>query len=286
MEKIIFKNKYNKEIILSDHAPYILKKLNGLDSSANINLIKSPLQDGKTFNNSSFNEKSLSIELALISQDDKEMYELRKKLNNVFNPKNGECTLQYEYGDYKRDIKVRVKNTPKYKEDYKSDNRILDTIIHLVAPSPFWQNIYTESKLIATWTGGLTFPLSLGTSFATKGSPRLDVINDGDLETPLIIKFRGPAINPIIKNLRTNEFIKVKKELKENDLLEVNTEFGNKKVTIKKEDGQIINAFNFIDLNSTFFNLKVGRNVIECDSDDGSTKSKIKIDWKLRYAGI
>ena len=66
----------------------------------------------------------------------------------------------------------------------------------------------------------------------------------------------------------------------------ITTAFGNKKVEIHKEDGAIINAFQYIDLNSIFFQLRPGRNVLRFNAAAGSTNAIIEISYKRKYIGI
>jgi hypothetical protein len=111
-------------------------------------------------------------------------------------------------------------------------------------------------------------------------------MNKGDVITPIRIEFYGPASNPSIINETINEFIKVNKELEEDEILIVDTSFGNKKVMIQKGDKTIENAFGYIDLDSSFWQLAVGKNIIRYTSDDDSEKARVKISYKNRYIGV
>lgn len=289
MEKIVFTNKsINKTIEFTDGlGNFILKNISGTGSlQANNYLVKTPNQDGKSFRGSDMEERLISLEVAIVSEDEEQLHKLKRKISKIINPKAGVCELKYVYPGGENLIDVIIETAPSF-DSKETDTRILNSIIHLIGPDPFWKSVYTNSEIITTWVGGLSFPISFPNSFATKGSPDVLIENNGDVETPVIIKFRGPATNPIITNDSTEEFIKVNKSLTVDQILHVSTHFGNKYVEIEDlTTGDRTNVFNWIDLNSNFFKLKVGQNIIVCNSDEGAEEATITVEWKERYTGV
>ncbi len=55
---------------------------------------------------------------------------------------------------------------------------------------------------------------------------------------------------------------------------------------IEDENGVQTNVFNWIDLESSFFQLQVGDNELEYNSNNDSTKSRVIISYKNRYVGV
>ena len=100
------------------------------------------------------------------------------------------------------------------------------------------------------------------------------------MATPVEIEFTGPAINPTVTNLTTGELMKVNRLLDANDVLEISTAFGDKYVKI---NGQ--NAFHYIDLDSTFWQLQPGDNILSYTSNNDSINTKVIVKWKNRYVG-
>ena len=90
---------------------------------------------------------------------------------------------------------------------------------------------------------------------------------------------------PCVINHATGEFIKVERTLTTDDTLYITTEFGNKKVEIER-NGVRNNAFNYIDLDSTFFQLKVGDNMIEYTTDNDLEPQSVEIRYRNRYLGV
>lgn len=157
-------------------------------------------------------------------------------------------------------------------------------VIDIVCPNPFWKDIVIGDQ-ISTWIGGWKFKFKLPFKFKQKGEPKKNIFNDGHVETPVEIIFKGPAVNPKVLNSTTGEFIKVDRTLTSDDTLYITTEFGNKKVEIER-DGVRANAFNYIDLDSTFFKLKVGDNTIEYSTQNELEPQSVEIRYRNRYLGV
>src|SRR5699024_451552 len=111
-------------------------------------------------------------------------------------------------------------------------------LIQLYCLEPYWLDIYESGELIQTWLKGFQFPLKLPFQLRQRGETMKNIYNEGDVETPVEIIFKGPAVNPSVTNITTNEFIKVNRELKSDDTLYITTERGNKKVEIKRGSGE------------------------------------------------
>ena len=128
--------------------------------------------------------------------------------------------------------------------------------------------------------GGLKFNLQLPSKFSSRGFKR-KAINSGDVDAPVKIEFIGPATNPSVINETTGKVIQVNRELGASDVLTISTEFGKKYVRINGD-----NAFHYIDLTSSFWNLIPGENILSYKSNNDSINTRVKIKWKNRYLDI
>lgn len=107
-------------------------------------------------------------------------------------------------------------------------------------------------------------------------------VNSGQVAAPVVIKIVGACVNPRIDNESTGEFIKFKNlTMVATDTLEIDTTFGQKKVLL---NGQ--NVFNKLDFSSTFFNLKIGENLIEFTDDTGSTTATIHFIYRNLFITV
>lgn len=279
-EKIIYENDRGQKVEIAYSFPYFLQQLLGADGTdADITKVKGVGQDGTSITNVRLADRSLQILGAIKGDTKEEIARYRGKLLQVFNPKT-KGWLQYEYGDIKRRIRCQVEKAPAFSKQNRSF-KYQDFLIDLLCPTPFWLDEIETSEEIVTWIGGMKFPLVLPTAFAMKGPKVKNIINQGDVETPVRIEFAGPATNPRITKRDTGEYIQVNRQLVHGDTLVVTTDFGAKRVEI---NGQ--NAFNWIDMGSTFWSLGVGDNVIEYSSDDPVEPASVSISYRNRYVGV
>lgn len=282
MEKVTFINSKGQSIQLGNDAPFILTKIEGTGAvSTNIHTQKSPYQDGETYISNDLEPRSLPMQIMILAETIEEMMNCRRRISNVFNPKLGPGTLVYEIGNIKREIKAISELAPVLPDSGEFKDVMQPGLINLYAPNPLWLDEFEPSEEIVTWIGGLRFPLRLPTTFSKKGPKKINIVNNGDVETPVKIKFKGPATNPRIINHTMNEYIQVNRTLLQDDVLVITTEFGNKRVEINGE-----NVFNWIDLGSKFWQLEVGDNIVEYMSDDEVESAAVQISYRNRYIGV
>ncbi len=283
MEKLTFTNSKGQSVELGGNAPFILTKIEGTGAvDVNIQSQKSPYQDGSTYLDNTLEPRPISIEVMLLADTIGEMTENRHRLLKVFNPKLGPGRLVYQLGNIKREIEAISELAPVFSDAGDFKDTMQPGLMQLYCPSPFWLDEFETSEEIITWIGGIRFPLRLPTGFATAGDKIINVINKGDVETPIKLEIYGPATNPKITKRETGEYLKVKRELTADDVVVVTTDFGNKRIELNGE-----NAFNILDLpDSNFFSLDIGDNVIELTTEDVTNNANVKISYRNRYIGI
>lgn len=219
---------------------------------------------------------SISFDYCNLKNDNIE----RQRLIKFFNPKS-QGILTVNYCGIERYIVYEVES---FSETRKSLHEPLSFSVNLICPEPYFKDIII-GETISTYIGGWKFKFKLPFRFKQKGEPKKNIYNDGHVETPVEIIFKGPAINPSVINHATGEFIKVERTLTSDDTLYITTEFGNKKVEIER-NGVRENAFHYIDLDSTFFQLKVGDNMIEYATDNELEPQSVEIRYRNRYIGV
>ncbi|MDT7986925.1 phage tail family protein [Clostridium perfringens] len=282
-QKIIFSNKLG-EIEFSNKRPIIINELDGFSElKASMETSKAVKQDGETVDSVTFETRQLVIKFTIMADTIEELFRIRSRVIKIFNPKI-KSQLIYDYAGIKRKIECRAESTPAIV--LKSNTIACEGDITLLAnENPFWEDIYESGELISTWIGGWKFKFKLPFSFKKRGESKKNVYNDGHIETPVEIIFKGPALNPSITNSTTGEFIKVDRELTTDDTLYIKTNFGEKKVEIER-NGIRENAFHYIDLDSTFFNLELGDNLIEYRTENDLEPQSVEIRYRNRYIGV
>lgn len=283
MEEIIIINKNGEKIVLGNQGPFFLEKIDGVgEVPVALENQKAPKQDGSNYLGNVLDNRAISIEGTIITKGDPNaVLAARRLMQQVLNPKLGEVIIAYQ----DKEIRGIAETTPVFPGGSGSKGLYYQKyLIHLICHEPFWLDPYFESREMSYLMGGLSFPLLLPTRFSERSFRRI-FENKGDVATPVKIEFKGPAINPTVQNNTTGQLIRVKRELAENDVLYINTEFGNKKVEIET-NGDRVNAFNWIDLQSEFFQLITGENILEYNSNNDSKKTRVVVRYKNRYVGV
>jgi hypothetical protein len=279
VDKIIITNQNEESITLGNESPYFLQILEGASEvPVTIESQKAPKQDGSTYFNNTLENRAITIEGMIVTKNNpSSINEARRKMQRVLNPKLGEVTITYQG----KEIKGIVETTPVFPGgDGNKGIYYQKYLINLLCHQPFWLEPFYESREMSYIMGGLSFKLSLPTTFSNRGFKRM-ATNDGDVSTPVEIEFKGPAINPTVTNETTGEFVRVNRELGEEDVLTVSTAFGEKYVRINGE-----NAFHYIDLDSTFWQLMPGENILSYASNNDSVNTRVSVKWKNRYIGL
>ena len=289
-EKLIYENDRGESIEIAYSFPYFLKQLLGADGTdADITKVKGVGQDGSTVTNVNLADRELRV-LASIKGDTKEeIAKYRAELLKIFNPKV-QGWLQYEYGDIKRRIRCQVENAPVFSKQNKSF-KYQDFLIDLIAPNPYWQDISTIKEEVAIWRGAFEFPLEIVEEGIEMGyrEPSLivNIFNKGDVACGMRIQFKALAtvVNPSLFNVNTREYFKINRVMEAGEIITVTTHFQNKRVELYK-NGVTSNAFNWIDLESTFLQLEVGDNLFRYDADEGIENLEVSIYYTPQYLGV
>lgn len=289
-EKIIYTNSRGQSVELSNSEPFIVNKIEGMGNPpTEIHTQKSPFQDGTTYIDTNLEDREIEFEVMILANNQTQLFEYRRQLCEVFNPKLGLGTLTYFYDGGSKSVSCTVDSSPVFPSG--KDNRGIgyQLAVFSLIGSPFWQDV-TESKIeMAEVIPMFEFPLEItteGIEFGSISGGYKTITNNGDVPAPLTIEFKGNVVNPIIKDVLTNEFIKINTTIVEGETLIITTEFGNKKVVLIDVNGNELNKFGYIDLDSTFFNLKVGDNYLTYDADSGADSSNVIIKYKQLYVGV
>ena len=283
MDSVIITNKNGESIKLGNQAPYFLETINGVgEVTVAIESQKAPKQDGSTYIDNTLENRAISIEGTIITKGSPDaVLSARRLMQRLLNPKLGEVTITYRQGNKVKEIMGIAESTPIFPSGQGSKGLYYQKfLLHLICHEPFWLDTYYESREMSYLMGGIKFKLFFPTLFSYRGFKRR-AFNGGDVAAPVEIEFKGPAVNPTVSNLTTGEFITVSRELQEDDVLTINTAFGQKYVRI---NGQ--NAFHYIDLNSVFWQLVPGENALSYTSNNDSIKTRVLVKWKNRYVGL
>lgn len=263
--------------------PYILSSFEGLGGvDADVQRQKSPYQDGSTHIDTLLMDRPIPLTFSIMADSHLELVQHRKHLSSVCNPKlRGE--LRFEDENIVRVIDVECENSPFFPSGDSRGPIYQIGTIDWIALNPYWKSPSIEEQ--PTFEPLFQFPFEGAFQMGIQRDLRI-IDNDSDAEVPIQVEFYGPAINPIIINNTTGEFIKVNQTLGENEYMRIDTTPGEKSVFFVAEDGTERNVFNWIDPESEFFQLGIGEVEIEYSADNDIQGAIVNIYWQKHYVGI
>lgn len=269
-------------------APFFLQ---AFDTSSNVNIYNSKgmKQDGANYLDNTLDIRDISLKIVVTGTSEDELINYKWKINNVFNPKNGEGWLIYKNGIRDKKIKCIVNKLPYF----SPINAVMcNCLINLTANNPYWQELQEIRDDIAAWLGNFEFELEIPEDTGIELGHRepsliVNVFNSGDVECGMRIVFKALASlsNPSLLNVNTKEYIKINKDMVAGEIITIMTQFNNKKI-IDKLNGVETNALMYIDLGSTFLQLAVGDNLFRYNADEGLDNLECSIYYTPQYLGV
>ena len=292
---IIEYTSYNKSksITLDTHkTPYVLqerKGLNGLETD--IKTFRSIAQSGVSVQASLIRERLVTIKGAIVYDDFTEKEILKKNIYSVFNPAfGGDMKIVTDAGNEYNIKEVYIEEAPVFTEKLNGPDIEFFTI-SFICPNPF---ILSNEKAISLQNevGNFKFDWEILEQGVTLSDIDANAIknapNHGDIETPvkITIRARGHMVDPFIINVSTGEAIYINYTLNAGDRIEITTEYGNKRVKHFKADETETDIFKFIDIKSSFFQLKLGDNLIKYGAKRSIENMSVDIKYNERYLGV
>lgn len=206
----------------------------------------------------------------------------------------------YQYFAPKSYVKLYYKNGTRevYAEGYVESNEPNQfeansfNQISIICPKPFLSAIEAIVQDISNEVDMFEFPFSIeeeGTEFSTlDGGGFANMHNSGDVSTGAIFRVfaQSPVVGATIYNAITNEYFKIAGTLEAGDLATINTNAGNKRLTITKSTGEVVNALHRRAAGSTWLQLSVGDNYIAYTADSGDTAMSVSVEHNDLFVGV
>lgn len=279
--RVIYRNEVGGEIEFSPFSAYFLERLEE-ETKNNIITNKTNSIHGENVISSSL--ESRYITLSGIIEKNSATINVSNYLIKTINPTiKGKLIWRNE--NETKEIEVVPEEIPIVEEN----GGLIRFSINLVANNPFWKNA-EKIEYLALFKPMLTFPLIIdkdeGMIFSIKDSVlETEFNNQGDVESGVrvIFKARGGTVqNPKITNDLTGEFIKLNYAMEKGDSIEVISYPEKKKVTVNG----IENGFRYLDIDSNFFNLLVGKNKLSYIADENTINLDVVVYYTPRYLGV
>lgn len=280
---LVFKSN-KKELTMNSKSDIHLIDIKGIEASSYaINTAESE-QDGATPTSVKVEPREITI-TGDVEKNDKED-ENRDYLIRFFNP-HAEGEMFITRNNISRKISYEVSSF-----DFVT-NKMYEwidfTIVLECMEDPYFSDAKNRGNYLTLISPQFTFPLAIS---AVKGRPMgyrmfkpvMPLTNDGDKETgiEIITTAKRGKVDNLKFILNNREYIKLNNvTLNQWDVLRINTNPRKKSVTLNG-----VNIINKIDRGSTFFNLRIGKNILKYECDDGSTNVDIDVQFYRKYLGI
>lgn len=278
--ELIFKSN-KKELEMNSKTDIKVIDIQGIEASSyTINTAQSE-QDGSTVTSVKIETREITI-TGDIEKNENELIN-REELIRFFNPKQ-EGEMFITRNDMARKIQYRVSSL-----DFVT-NKMYECIdFNLVLESteePYFSDAKNSGNYLTAISPQFTFPVVISPTkimgYRTF-KPVMPLVNDGDKETgiEIIVTAKRGKMDNIKLILNDNEYIKVNVMLEQWDELRINTNPRKKSVMLNG-----VNIINKIDRNSTFFSLKIGKNILKYECENGSTNIDIDVQFYRKYLGV
>lgn len=159
----------------------------------------------------------------------------------------------------------------------------------LRAPYPYWRALAQSSISLSGLKKMFKFPVNYAEQhiFAIRMEDVYQTIyNEGNVPIPFMVRFfaKTPLSNPQIENIKTLEFIRMKKDMVAGETITVDMTGNTLRITTN-EGGTEANAFGYFDIDSTLFKLEVGENSIKSSAEVNKDGLYCTIFYHLTTAG-
>jgi phage-related protein len=267
----------------SDPTYILLKDYQGFATpDVSYKTVSAPFQDGETLLDTRFSTRKFSINLMVTGPTLTDIQTAINTLIRLFNPGSGPGILTFIYEDgTSYYINCSGKVVP---SGSARSNKHQLVRIDLVAHSPLF---YTSAQSKTIGSNGIatfpiTFPFTLTSNTSTGTATNL-----GDVAAGATIIIEGDVTNPVITNTTLGTYLAFTKNMDVGDTMTITTHFGNKTVLFyDATDGSTVNGFQFLNADSTFFQINPGNNIITFTSAGAAAGTKVVVTWSDQYSGV
>lgn len=278
---------------------YFLRKIDGLGPvTTRIQEQQAPYQDGTTPVDVRLGTRTISIEGAVVNTSRDDIASTRKELCRVLSPIAGTGRLDITMRDGNvysvfactpRDNGIPFKAYQDIWQTFLLQFYCYDPFLYDYAPQEQDLVVYGAGFYVGSSGTDLFYVPSGGTYFgllATLNGASDNVVNTGHCDTPVVIRFNGPATNPKVTLVETGEYVQCTMTLDSGDYIEIDTAFDRRTVTFYDASvPSTTNGNKYLNLASTFFQLPVGGNTLSFTDSGTAAGGSAVITWYNRYLG-
>jgi hypothetical protein len=283
MFKLILENHLGERLSLTQNPNYAVTDVDGLNPpKANINLGENANFDGATYNSSRLNTRNLVITvrpLGNVEANRIALYTFVKSKKNI----------KVFFANNTRDVSIAGYVNACEVDLFKNGESVQ---ISIICPDPYFRDTHDVGASFSNIVPLFFFEMDIdeeGIEFSRVDEvPEALIVNYGDVETGAIIDIEaaGGATNPMLVNETTGVVMKFNISLENGDLLRINTNRGQKSITLFHNLVES-NALGALDMDvSKWLTLESGNNVLSFSADSGEENLNCIVKYDNLYEGV
>ena len=283
MFTLIAENYRGERIQLTNNPKYRLYEVDGLyPPNANISTATNATFDGSVFKSSRVTDRNIVLKVAIESPAEPNRLEL------------------YRYFQTKKAVKLYITNGTRdvfidgYVETFEVGiwGAKQAAQISILCPKSYFSAADESTTDMSAVVGLFEFPFEseIGEGFEFSElllEQEKNIYNSGEVTTGMIIEFRahGNVSNPTFYNVTTTENIKVNISLQDGDVLTINTNKGEKSISLLRS-GVVSNKLNNLDMASEWLQLESGDNIFLYTASSGAQYCECFVYFNVLYEGV
>ncbi len=286
MRKIICENSYGYKLEFAYSFPFFLSDYKGIhEYSGSVATVKSAFGIGVSYIGTSVNKRNITLVIAI--KDDDKMQIRKNQLYNIF-PLQNKGTLYYHEGEIVRKINYYVESV-----DFSRNANVIYYSISLICPSPYFEDSEETIATLKNWDKLIEFPIEIedevGIEFGSKNeSTTIEIDNNSHIDFGLTITLQASSkvVNPSIKNLSSNEILKLNYTMEAGDTIIISTYNNEKNITLISANDEEKNITNSLVFGTKFLQAKNGSNRFVVDAESGVGNLELQIAYSNYYEAV
>lgn len=284
MEKITYRNANGDSISFANSAPFYLESIDANSVGTAYSTQKAIGQDGQDILDITYNPRTVVAKLAFCGikngrYDEAAMHKNWLTISRVLIPNQaGTLIYQNDAGIYK--IAYRPSELPNFT---RSVGTLCRFSVDFTADYPFWKSYTDFTARLGTVVGGKRYPVIYNPALRYgEWVMKAAIKNDCGIPTPFAITIESVSTYAKIINQR-GEYLYIDQVTGEGEKLVIDTE--NYTVTLIQADGTEVLANHKITLDSSYFRLYPGINILTLENGEDSA-AKATVAYNQLYLGV
>lgn len=180
-------------------------------------------------------------------------------------------------------LEVRPSATPTFEAREKNAQYQFS----LLAAYPYWQRDDSAEATLSGVAKRFRFPWNVTRPYRfgeVVSALFINIVNSGQVPIPFTVTFKAldTVVNPKLIDAATNNYLLLNKTLVAGETVTIDITHDRTYVN-SSVDGECRGA---LDLNSSFYRLAVGDNVIKPEAESGKANLQVDIDYAIEVVGI